>query len=324
MEQRAFRAQIGPRPPITFPPFPKIALPAVPRNLAQPLRRAGAGALVALFLAAVFIMVYEIRMYNNAEALRQRIDSGQISLDTAMTAYSAMARSSLFSLPLYPARASLRDRYTAEADRVIADYREASESTPVYRRDWLRAQTALRSALTLGPGDAGIRGKLDLTGGHLELLAGNLMGARADFEDARRLLPHSSDPPLGLAFIHMNEGDLDKAEDELNEAKRIGFRPGRREQAALANGYKLRGEKWLGEAKRAHDIGAMQDALKHADADLAHAQDLYNSVAPFRNGVEMAEKVSLERDHAAKTLAQAAAAQQSQPASIPDSAKENR
>jgi ATP/maltotriose-dependent transcriptional regulator MalT len=271
-------------------------------------------------------MVYEIRMWDNAEALRQQIDSGRLSPDTAKAAYLALAKRSLFSLPLYPARASLRDRYTAEADRAIADYREASESTPVYTRDWRRAQAALATAMALAPGDASIRGKFSLIGGHLKLQAGNLRGARADFEEARSLLPHAPDPHLGLALIRMSEGDLDKAEDELNEAKRNGFRPGRREEAALANGYKARGEKWLGEAKRAHDIGRMQDALKHADADLAHAQDLYNSVAPFRNGVEMAEKVSIERDRAAKSLAEAQAAQQIQPASAvtPDAAKESR
>jgi hypothetical protein len=49
----------------------------------------------------------------------------------------------------------------------------------------------------------------------------------------------------------------------------------------------------------------MQESLKHADSDLAHAQELYNSVAPFLNGVQMADKVSMERDKAAKTLAQA-------------------
>jgi hypothetical protein len=303
-----------------------IAWPAITRNLAKPVRRAGLAALVSVFLASVFTMVYEIRMWDNAEALRQQIDSGRLSLDTAKTAYLALAKRSLFSLPLYPARASLRDRYTAEADRVIADYREASESTPVYTRDWRRAQGALAAAMALAPGDASTRGKFSLIGGHLKLQAGNFRGARADFEEARSLLPHAPDPHLGLALIRMSEGDLDKAEDELNEAKRNGFRPGRREEAALANGYKARGEKWLGEAKRAHDIGRMQDALKHADADLAHAQDLYNSVAPFRNGVEMAEKVSLERDRAAKILADAQAAQQIQPASAvtPGTAKENR
>jgi hypothetical protein len=312
------------------PAFPKIQWPAVPGRAAKPLRRAALGTLVAVFLATVFTLVYEIRMWNNAEALRQQIDSGRLSLDTANKAYAAMAKRSLFSLPLYPARASLRDRYTAEADRVIADYREASESTPVYMRDWRRAQMALEAALALAPGDTAIRGKYSVINGNLKLLAGNIRGARADFEEARSLLPHAPDPHLGLAQIRMSEGDLDKAEDELNEAKRNGFRPGRREEAQLANGYKARGERWLAEAHRAHDIARMQDALKHADADLAHAQDLYNSVAPFRNGIEMAEKVSAERDRAARTLAEAQAAQQIQPASAtaPESAsnaaKENR
>ena len=103
----------------------------------------------------------------------------------------------------------------------------------------------------------------------------------------------------------MSEGDLDKAESELDEASRSGFRPGRREQRALADGYRARGEKWLSSARRAHDLGQMQDSLKRADTDLAHAQELYNAVAPFLHGVELAERVSEERDRAARTLAQA-------------------
>jgi len=60
----------------------------------------------------------------------------------------------------------------------------------------------------------------------------------------------------------------------------------------------------------------MEDALQHADGDLKKAQGLYNSVAPFLNGVELAEKVSVERDQAAKSLAAAQLAQQApQPAS---------
>ncbi len=273
-------------------------------TLPKTISRVLVGTVVALFLLAVFTVVYEIRMWNNADALAAQIDSGRLSLPDAMTAYDALARHSLFSWPLYPARRSLRNRYTAEADRVIADYREASESTPVYPRDWRRAQAALSSALTLAPDDKTIRGKYSLISGFL-VLRSNLKDARSDFEEARNLLPHSPDPHLGLALIQMSEGNLDQAESELNQAERNGFRPGRREQRDLADGYRVRGERWLSAANRTHDIGQMQDALKHADSDLAHAQDLYNSVAPFLNGVQMAEKVSLERDRAAKTLAEA-------------------
>jgi eukaryotic-like serine/threonine-protein kinase len=265
--------------------------------------------MVAGFLFAVFFVVYEVRMWNNAKDLRAQIESGRLTPDVASAAYQALARKNVFpffELPLYPARNSLRDRYVAEADRVIADYREASESTPVYLKDWRRAQAALTSATALSPEDASIRGRYRLVDGHLKLRGGDVKEARADFEQARNLLPHSPDPHLGLALIRMREGDLDQAEEELNQAKRDGFQPGRREQRDLANGYRARGEKWLAEARRAYGLGQMQDLLKRADSDLAHAQELYNSVAPLFDGVQMAEKVSLERDQAARSLARAA------------------
>ncbi len=284
--------------------------------------------MVALFLCAVFTIVYELRMWNNAQSLRTEIDSGRLSPDLANVAYRALAEKSLFRWPLSPARNSLLDRYLGEADRVIADYREASESTPVYTRDWRRAQAALNSAMALSPDDKSIRGKSALVSGYLTLLKigglrgsrtdgeqRNLLlkGARGDFDRALSLLPHSPDPHLGLAQIRMREGDLDKAEDELQKAKSKGFQPGRREQRDLADGYKARGEKWMAEANRAHGLSQMQDLLKHADSDLAQAEKLYNSIAPLFNGVQMAEKVSRERDTAAKSLAEAAQIQSPEP-----------
>jgi tetratricopeptide (TPR) repeat protein len=265
---------------------------------------------VIIFFACVFTVVYEIRMWNQAEALRKQIDSGQLGTEDGAKAFRTLAAKSLFAWPLYPARNSLRDRYVAEADRVIADYREASESTPVYTRDWKRAQTALTQAVSIAPDDKSIRGKSRMVDGHIRLRAGDVRKARSDFEEARSLLPHSPDPHLGLALIHMSDSELDKAEEELHEAQRNGFRPGRREQKALADAYKRHGERWLAEAKRAHDIGKLQDALEHADRDLEHAQSLYNSVAPILKGTELAEKVSQERDEAHKTLTAAQQAQQ--------------
>src|SRR5579863_1128142 len=300
-EERTHRV-VGARSPAPARPPARFRIPESIFHIAVPV-------LVAFFLFAVFFVVYEIRMWNNAKDLRAQIESGRLTPDIASAAYQALAKKNLFSffeLPLYPARNSLRDRYLAEADRVIADYREASESTPVYLKDWRRAQGALNSAMTLSPEDPSIRGRYRLVDGHLKLKVGDLKEARADFEQARNLLPHSPDPHLGLALIRMREGDLDQAEEEFNQAKRDGFQPGRREQRDLANGYRARGERWLAEARRAYGLSHMQDLLKRADSDLAHAQELYNSVAPLFDGVQLAEKVSLERDQAAKSLARAA------------------
>ncbi len=300
----------------SVPPAKAASRNPAPRNLAGIILKAAVATVLVLFFATVFSIVYAIRMYNNAEPLRRAIDSGQMSIKDGAAAYRKMANQSLFSFPLHWVRNSLRDRYVAEADRVLADYREASESTPVYSSDWKRAQSALASAVEIAPEDKSIRGKARLVDGFLRLRAGELKAARSDFEEGRSLLPHSPDPHLGLANIYMADGDLDKAEDELSEAQRNNFRPGRREQKALADGYKKRGDRWIAEAKRAHDIGQMEDALQHADGDLKKAQGLYNSVAPFLNGVVLAEKVSVERDQAAKTLA---AAQQAQQAPQPTS-----
>lgn len=316
-EERTQRVENA-RPAVAARPRSGWRIPASIYHIAVP-------ALVALFLSAVFVVVYELRMLHNANALRAEIDSGQVTPEAANTAYQTLARKSLFTWPLYPARNSLRDRYVAEADRVIADYREASESTPVSMRDWRRALAALNAAMALTPEDKSVRGKAQVADGFLKFVAftnlmnrnptaaqrtvalGDLKDARADFELARSLLPHSPDPHLGLAQVRMKEGDLDAAEEELNQAKRNGFQPGRREQRDLADGYRVRGERWLAAAKRANQLADMQDALKHADGDLAHALELYNAVAPMFNGVQLAERVSMERDQAAKSLAQAAA-----------------
>ncbi len=268
---------------------------------------------VAFFLATVFTVVYEARMFGNAEILRRQIDTGGITPDNARTAYDALVHRSIFAFPLHWARTSLRDRYAADADRIIADYREASESTPVSGNDWKRAQKALNSALSLAPDDKTVSGKRSLVDGYLKLRAGLIKDARADFEEARKLLPHSPDPHLGLALVHMQDADLDKAESELKEAQRDGFQPGRREQRQLADGYRMRGERWLASGRKAHDLEKMQDSYKRAESDLAKAQDLYNAVAPFQNGVALAERVSQERDRVARTLAQADQAQRITP-----------
>jgi serine/threonine protein kinase len=289
----------APAPPVTRP----TPRPPVPMALPKSVSRGLMPGLVAIFLIAVFVIVYEIRMLNNAEALANQIDSGRISLADAMPAYQSLVKHSIFSLPLFPARRSLRNRYTAEADRVIADYREASDSTPVTTKDWKRARESLASAMSISPDDK-IRGKYSLINGFLALKS-NLKQSRNDFEDSARWLPDSPDPHLGLALVQMSQNNLDQAEEELRKAERNGFKAGRREQRSLADGYRIRGERWLAEAHRAQGIAQMQDALKHADSDLAHAQDLYNSVAPFLNGVQLAERVSLERDRAAKSLAEA-------------------
>jgi tetratricopeptide (TPR) repeat protein len=287
--------------PASSPPKTAPRIADVRRRVSQ----AGVIAAVALFLLAVFTVVYQVRMFRNADALGRKIDSGQLTTEQGAAAYRALANRSLFSFPLHWVRNSLRDRYIADADRVLADYREASESTPVYSKDWKRAQAALASATAIAPDDKSIRGRAKLVDGFIGFRAGDMKRARADFEEARGILNHSPDPHLGLSLIYLADNDLDQAENEMEEAERNNFRRGRRELRSLADGYRKRGERWLAQARRAHDLGQLQGALQHAEDDLDKAQKLYISVAPAMNGVELAERVSAERDKAMRLLAEA-------------------
>ncbi len=271
--------------------------------------------LAAMFFFAVYVVVHEVRLYRQSGDLSRRIESGQLGTSEGRQAYNSLASKSMFPLLLYSSRHSLLERYQAEADRVLSDYREASESTPVYTKDWRRAEAALSAAEALKPDDKSLRGKYDTVEGFLALRSGYTPTAHRDFESALSLIPHSPDPHLGLAQIDMALGDIDKARSELNEAQKRGFQPGRREQKNLADAYKLRGERFLRDASKTHDLSQMQDLMRKGDNDLKQAQSLYESIAPFLHGATLAERVAAERDHAEKTLEQAEhAAQQPAPA----------
>ena len=302
----------------TSPALPSPAAPPRPAAPAGPVKAPASGGgfrpsglvgVGVVFVLAAMFTVAEIRQWSKASDLRRRLESWQLSADAGAAEYKELARGAWLSWPLYPARVGLREKYAAEADRVITDYREASESTPVYVKDWKRAQSAISAAVTLAPEDTAIRGRASLIDGHLKYRAGDIKGARSSFEAARERMSKSPDPHLGLAMINLQDSDLDKAEAELNEAQRNGFRPGRREQKALADAYRKRGQKWIAVAKKAHDIVRMETALKKADGDLEHAQNLYNSVAPFFDGIEMSERVAAEREQAQRTLGAAQLAQ---------------
>ena len=263
-----------------------------------------------IFFAIVYVVVHETRLYRQSDTIRRQIDSGQLAVSDGRKAYDKLADKSIFPSLLFRSRHSLLEHYEAEADRVISDYREASESTPVRLRDWRRAEGALTAAQTLSPEDKSLRGKYDIVEGFIALQSKHSDTARRDFEEAGHLVSHSPDPHLGLAQIYMSEGDIDKATQELNEAKKRGFRAGRREEKSLGDGYKRRGERFLADARRTRDLTQMKDLMRRADNDLKQAQSLYESVAPFWGGAALAERVANERARAEKTLAQAEQAQQ--------------
>jgi serine/threonine-protein kinase len=198
--------------------------------------------------------------------------------------------------PMQRAPVPARDR-TAEAERIIAGYRQSGKPGA----DWKTARLAIAPALKRTPNDTTLRAESLIIDGHLKLDAHKVRAAQTSFGEAGMLLPKSPDPPLGLVFAYIAAGNMVQAEDALNAAKENGFEPGPREESALADGFRLRGERNLATGRSAHDFRAMEALLQRAESDLGRAHDLYLTV----QNPQVAARVSAERQHAIAVLAQA-------------------
>ncbi len=193
---------------------------------------------------------------------------------------------------------------TASADRVIREYR-LSDAPSVTENDWLRARASLARALQLAPGDKEIRGKIALADAHVSRIRGTARGsskllndARMQFESSRDLLSKSPDPYLGLARLYVYSlGDVDRAQDALNGARKRGHEMGRREKAQLADGFRSRAERLLKEADRALGMPEEKEYLERAQKDFERAADLYRDIVPYGASSASLRRVLDFEDH---------------------------
>ncbi len=269
--------------------------------------RTKAAVALTLCLAVFLWFTYEVRMWRKADALRSTIESGQISFDDAERARLAMEKQAWLPAPIYPARNALRDRYRTDAEHVIDNYRSFSPGAVVTKADWTRARNFLAKAVRLAPDDKVVRADLHVVDGHLKIRAADLKGALSEFEDAKKLQNSSPDPHLGLAAVHLMTGELDRAEDEFQQASKLGFHPGRLQQQSLAYAYKSRADRGIAQAKLLHDIDKMVEAYKRADADLERAQNLYAAISPY--GLAQADRIAAQRREIQFKLSEAGLAQ---------------
>jgi hypothetical protein len=222
--------------------------------------------------------------------------------DQAWTQYQGLLKRSYLPTLLSGPRSALKDRLVRSADRVISEYRDI-ESNIVKESDWQRTRVILARALELDPGEKQIRGRLRLAEGHISRInaGGSNQGqswnnAKAYFEEAKELMRNSPDPHLGLARLYIYAfQDTEKAEKELSDAERKGYRPGKREKFYLADGYRMQGDRWRSEAARASGQPEEGEYLQRADESYARAEDYYDQAVPFGNSSAMLRHTHLSR-----------------------------
>ncbi|HTP31920.1 MAG TPA: hypothetical protein VMJ75_07090, partial [Candidatus Acidoferrales bacterium] len=186
----------------------------------------------------------------------------------------------------------------AAADHVIDTYR--TTDAPVTEKDWERARLMAAHALAVDPDD-GVRGKVRIAEGHLARINGTVHRKPEDlnlavekFTEARRLLPRSPDPELGLARVYVyGLKDIDKAYDALQEAQKLGYQLGNREKLQLADGYRDRADRLWWDSRSVRGLPPEKDQIQRAADDYQRALELYQGIAPFGKALANIVRVRL-------------------------------
>jgi hypothetical protein len=275
--------------------------------------RRAVGATVVLIIVGV--VWNEAHVWSAARELRVQLATQPGGgVDQIWDQYQALARRSVFGLGLAAVRGPLKERLVAQANHVIADYRQ--DSPTVREAQWRTAVEALTDALRLDPGDRAAAASLQYCEGQLQRITGearlrrkpqtretlaaaneSLRAAVVRFQDAARLNPRWPDPYLGLARTYIyGLDDLDKANEALNEAERLGYRRGNRELVQLADGYRRRGAHMQAQAEGVRGLAQEADCLKKAADDYQQSIDLYGKAIGFGDAGSYLKQVQKQLD----------------------------
>ena len=245
-----------------------------------------------LAAAALLLVINEGCVSGAAErtaglAISRELDG----LDDLWARYEQLRERSYLGFGVAGLERTLRVRTQELTDRVIANYRMPAPT--VREAQWLAARDALRRALVTAPASSRLKASLRYCEGHLHRIDGEARKSRrqlasarqefteavAAFREAAELRQDWPDPFLGLmrTFIYGLD-DIDRAADALKQAKSLGFTPGDRETAQLADGYRARGESiW----RTASDLAGMPQEVEYlvrALESLRQALTLYSRV----------------------------------------------
>lgn len=272
---------------------PAAAPPAAPAAVApQPRRRRRLrSALVgmALLLIANESCVSSAAERTAALAISRELDG----LDDLWRSYDSLSRRSYLGFGVAGLERTLRRRTQELTDRIIANYRMPVPT--VREAQWKAARAALQRALVTAPDSTRLKASLRYCEGHLHRIDGEAKKGRRQFTSARQeftdavtafreaaALREWPDPFLGLmrTFIYGLE-DIDRAADALKEAQRLGFAPGDREKAQLADGYRARGEAIWRTARTLDGMPQEAETLERAADSLRQALTLYGRIPAY-------------------------------------------
>jgi serine/threonine protein kinase len=270
------------------PKTPRVRPPVRPL-LGTKMRRWAAAVLMVVFLG---IVGNESRIGTAADRVASAAATQKLEeIGKSWDQYDSLSQWSTLHIGTNRLGRSLSQRSAVLADRVIADYRASLPS--VREADWQSARDALARAVAFSPSDSMLRASLRYCEGHLSRINGEAKRARREFPEAQRDLTDAvaafreaaelrrkwPDPFLGLArtFIYGLQ-DLDRGADALHQAETYGYMPGERETVQLADGYRVRGDTLMRNARQLSGMPQERDYVQRAVEAYQQALTRYLSI----------------------------------------------
>jgi tetratricopeptide (TPR) repeat protein len=269
-------------------PLRHIARLRLPRMPGRSLRS-------ALLLLVLLLVGNEVRVGFAAGRLAGTAATRDLDgLSAVWTDYDHLMQRSYLGVGVLGLRETLRRRAQLLSDQVIDNYRSGLPS--IRERQWKAARFNLQQALAIAPDDNRLKAALRYCDGHLHRIDGeaarsrrqtvlasqHFTGAIAAFREAAELRPNWPDPFLGLArtFIYGVE-DIDRAADALRQAERLGYKPGDRETAQLADGYRGRAARLAETARQLRDLPQEPEYLRRSIDAFREALSLYERIPGY-------------------------------------------
>jgi tetratricopeptide (TPR) repeat protein len=249
----------------------------------------------ALLITAFMLVANEACVGSAAERTAALAATGELArINELWSQYDALERKSYLGVGVAALQRALTARTEHLANQVIDNYR--TQTPTVREAQWRAARDALQRAVAAAPRNQRIKAALRYCEGHLHRIDGDAQRSRrqmllarqefteavAAFREAAELRPEWPDPFLGLmrTFIYGLE-DIDRAADALKQAERLGFKPGDRETAQLADGYRRRGETIWRSATDVEGLPQESEYLQRAADSLQQALKHYSRIPAY-------------------------------------------
>jgi tetratricopeptide (TPR) repeat protein len=251
-----------------------------------------AAAVLGALLGIAGVTANEVRVYRRASGLVPGVRTSDISeLPGLWRRYDTLSQESFLRVGVGRLADELTARTQTLADRVIRNY--STGVSGIREAQWKQARAPLVQASRMDPNENRIRATLRFIEGHLHRIDGDghmdrkqatlaqreYAEALTAFREAAELRPQWPDPFLGLARTFIASlGDLEKGEDAIVQAQRLGRVSIEPETRLLAAGYRKRGDTFAANAAKLAATPHEEPFLTRARASYQRALDLYASL----------------------------------------------